>query len=314
MSKLSNIFKTKPEKESVELVNYIKNFANRSRKNRAYKRQFWNVAAKLEAFQSERNLCIFTGNFPVQVVEDIFYYFSEKCNYRSETIRSYITKIKTVMLAASREGYLVDFSINEFRLKKEESTAVYLTSAEIERINSLSIKPDNSAIRDRFLIGCCTGLRFSDYSKLTISSISNGSISVRTQKTGARVIIPVHWIVEDVLKRNNGIFPPLLTSQQNFNKRIKLICRKAKITEAVTVEIKRGNKIEKHKKKKYELIGSHTARRSFATNMYLLGVQTAKIMLFTGHTTEESFFRYIRIGKAENAKELADHPFFKKIT
>lgn len=47
-------------------------------------------------------------------------------------------------------------------------------------------------------------------------------------------------------------------------------------------------------------------------NMYLAGIPTAKIMLFTGHQTEDSFFKYIRIGKQENAKELAEHPFFKK--
>lgn len=60
------------------------------------------------------------------------------------------------------------------------------------------------------------------------------------------------------------------------------------------------------------LVSSHTARRSFATNMKLAGVETAKIMLFTGHKAQEAFFRYIRIGKLENAKELSSHPFFLK--
>jgi hypothetical protein len=33
-------------------------------------------------------------------------------------------------------------------------------------------------------------------------------------------------------------------------------------------------------------------------------------MLLTGHKTEEAFFKYIRIGKEENARELSEHPFF----
>lgn len=61
---------------------------------------------------------------------------------------------------------------------------------------------------------------------------------------------------------------------------------------------------------KWQVISSHTARRSFATNAYLAGIPVFRIMLITGHKTEESFFRYIRIGKAENARELAQHPFF----
>ena len=59
------------------------------------------------------------------------------------------------------------------------------------------------------------------------------------------------------------------------------------------------------------LVISHTARRSGATNMYLAGIPTFRIMLLTGHTTEESFFKYIRIGKEENANVLSEYPFFK---
>jgi hypothetical protein len=34
-------------------------------------------------------------------------------------------------------------------------------------------------------------------------------------------------------------------------------------------------------------------------------------MLITGHSTEESFFRYIRINRQENAAILSKHPFFR---
>ena len=36
-----------------------------------------------------------------------------------------------------------------------------------------------------------------------------------------------------------------------------------------------------------------------------------RIMLLTGHKTEQAFFKYIRIEKEENAKILAEHIFFK---
>lgn len=61
---------------------------------------------------------------------------------------------------------------------------------------------------------------------------------------------------------------------------------------------------------KYQFISSHTARRSVATNMYLSGILTFRIMLITGHKTEKSFFRYIRITREENVKVLARHKFF----
>ena len=52
---------------------------------------------------------------------------------------------------------------------------------------------------------------------------------------------------------------------------------------------------------KYELITTHTARRSFATNQFLLGVPSITIMAMTGHRTEKSFMKYIKVTKREHA-------------
>jgi integrase len=125
------------------------------------------------------------------------------------------------------------------------------------------------------------------------------------------VIVPVHWMIKEILVRNNGDLPKLKTSQQDFNKAIKCICKKAGINNSILIERTEGNKIIKKRVKKYELVSSHTARRSFATNLYLAGVSVARIMLMTGHKTESSFFKYIRIDKSENARILADNEFFK---
>lgn len=70
-------------------------------------------------------------------------------------------------------------------------------------------------------------------------------------------------------------------------------------------------KIVKEVRKKYEMIASHTARRSFATNAYLAGIPIARIMMLTGHQSETSFFKYIKIRGDENAEELARHAFFQ---
>lgn len=53
-----------------------------------------------------------------------------------------------------------------------------------------------------------------------------------------------------------------------------------------------------------------TARRSFATNAYLQNVPTISIMKITGHRTEKSFLKYIKIIQEDNANKLVNHPFF----
>ena len=63
------------------------------------------------------------------------------------------------------------------------------------------------------------------------------------------------------------------------------------------------------KYKKYQLIKCHTARRSFATNLYLKGAPTISIMKLTGHTTEANFMKYIKVTREENAQLMQQ--FFK---
>jgi integrase len=56
-----------------------------------------------------------------------------------------------------------------------------------------------------------------------------------------------------------------------------------------------------------DLVSSHTARRSFATNYYLQGFPTIDLMKITGHRTERSFLKYIRVSKLDTAKRLSEH-------
>jgi integrase len=56
-----------------------------------------------------------------------------------------------------------------------------------------------------------------------------------------------------------------------------------------------------------ECISSHTARRSFATNLYLDGFPVIDIMKITGHKTEAAFLGYIKVSKLDTAKRLSRH-------
>ena len=57
---------------------------------------------------------------------------------------------------------------------------------------------------------------------------------------------------------------------------------------------------------KYELISSHTARRSGVTNMYKLGIlDTREMMSISGHQSEKVFEHYIKVGVREQARRTA---------
>jgi len=226
------------------------------------------------------------------------------------SIRTIFDKLKSILKRAQKDGYKV-IDISEVVVLNEDANAIYLTISEINKINEVrNCSSEMAAVKNRFLLGCFTALRYSDFSILTNNNIIGNNIILKTRKTGEKVVIPIHPIVRQILERNGGDFPKL-HSAQAFNMCLKRLCKKAKINDEVLYERTHGTKVVRKRMKKYELITSHTARRSGATNMYLAGIPTARIMLLTGHKTEQAFFKYIRIEKEENAKTLSEHSFFK---
>jgi len=161
-------------------------------------------------------------------------------------------------------------------------------------------------VRDGFLLECWTGCRFSDLGKITRQNIKNGLISLKQQKTGTEVIIPLHPMSIAILEKYNYI-PPKPVSNQRFNDVIKILCHIAEINESEKKEITKGGIKQINFYKKWELISSHTGRRSFATNNYRMGLDTYTIMKITGHKTESSFLKYIKVKPDEHAQRMLDH-------
>ena len=121
----------------------------------------------------------------------------------------------------------------------------------------------------------------------------------------------MHSFVRDILKKYNYNLPkPRCITY--FNKAVKEICKKIGFNEMILWERTVGTKVVSEMRPKWQMVSSHTARRSFATNMFLQkDIPTYRIMMITGHRSEKSFFKYIRVTREENAFALAEHPFFQ---
>nr|WP_320037199.1 hypothetical protein [uncultured Bacteroides sp.] len=99
---------------------------------------------------------------------------------------------------------------------------------------------------------------------------------------------------------------------QYFNKYIKIIAKEIGFNEKLVFNYTKGGELVTETKEKWELVSSHTARRSAATNLYLTGrMKTYEIMQLTGHTTEKNFFRYIKITKEDASRSIAGDNFFR---
>jgi len=129
-------------------------------------------------------------------------------------------------------------------------------------------------------------------------------LRIKTLKTGEWVTIPLVKQVTDIMQKYSDQINhiPKAYANQTMNKHLKEIGRRARINENVLKIRSRG--IERIEKSipKHKLISTHTARRSFATNMFKLGVPSRVIMMITGHRTERAFSSYIKISNDENAE------------
>ena len=252
--------------------------------------------------------------------------FTEWCyskkNYKQNTVYATYGVLKPLLNAAKEEGFALSDTYKTLKGKCNEVDSIYLTEEEIEKIYRLDIpnliekgeidsKSTIEETRDLFIVGCWTGLRRSDLSRLNKAyfDVKNKTITVTAEKTKRQIVIPMHPFVLELWHKYNGEFPSL-RDKHRANIHIRECARHAKIGEEVRIVENRGGIVSTLSFKKYQLIGMHTGRRSFATNMYKRKFPTIAIMRLTGHTTESNFLKYIKVTPEENAAMMADE-FFK---
>jgi integrase len=244
---------------------------------------------------------------------DFFYsyvtYLKKVKKLAANTIAKDISILKVFMGEAMDLGYTdnMQFRHKKFFYQEEETEHVYLTEPELQKIYNVQIYNKKlDQVRDLFIFGAWVGLRFSDFSNIKPENIvkidDDYFIKIITQKTKDLVIIPCNPVIIEIFekyKQNSNMLPRTI-SNQKFNEYIKEVCELAELNEV-------GRLSSKPKYKLWQLVSSHTARRSFATNFYLQGFPTIDLMRITGHKTERSFLKYIRVSKLDTAKRLSEH-------
>jgi integrase len=236
--------------------------------------------------------------------------------YRPNYIGKLIKMLKTFLNEALERGLTnnINHKKRRFATPKEKVDNIYLTFKELEELWRLdfSKEPRLEKVRDLFLFGCYTGLRFSDFSKVRPDNIdlNAGLIEIQTQKTGELVSIPILPITREILAKYEGKTAnslPNSISNQKFNAYLKEIAERFLPLHSTTAKEStiHGKKVSQTVPK-WQRVTTHTARRSFATNMLLSGFPAQKIMKITGHKTEAAFMTYLKMSQRDNAKSVLE--------
>lgn len=313
-----NHFRQSNPLEGIFFTDFIREVLEKRsrRKSEHYAAVYDAIIKHIDNFSLEFDCDIFTNSVTAEFLDDFIIYLEDQ-GLRHNTIVGYIQKIQSLVRRASQYNYAVDTTYDEIDLREEPTNAVFLSMNEITRIYYYKfVKQDKrkakERIRDLFVVGCLTALRYSDYSTLTKDNLQGNYIVKRTKKTNVDVKVPAHDYVKEIFAKYNGLIPCKLCIQY-FNKYLKVIMKEIGLTDLITYSFTKGGKLITVTKEKWELISSHTARRSAATNMYLTGrMKTLEIMRLTGHRSEQNFFRYIRLTGDDTARNISGDNFWRK--
>ena len=277
------------------------------------------------------------GNFQIdtgrkidfQDVDMNFYYdytaYLKEKNYSINSIGKCIKELKTVLRAAESEGYDVNpkFKDKKFKGTRVDVDSIYLTNDDLSKIMNVDLSNLSEGYehaRDIFMVGVWTAQRISDYNNLTRENIKCHripkmidnqlvykellTVEIRQKKTGAKISIPVSSELKSILERYDYQLPRL--EDQVLNRYMKEICKLAELDELVEIQTTKGGTPIKEQKHKWELVHSHTARRTGATLMYLAGMDFYDIMRITGHTSPTMLKKYIKADSIDVADKITD--------
>lgn len=217
------------------------------------------------------------------------------------TVGKKVMTLKVFLNAATYRGInsKLEFKSEDFVTPSEDVKSVYLNEDELSLIGKLDLSDNKrlDPVRDLFLIGSWTGLRFGDWDKVRPENIEGNRLRITQAKTMRKVAIPLHPVCRAILNKYSYSLPETKTNQE-FNRCLKDICKLA----GIDTPWEYKDKIYK----KWELVSTHSARRSFASNMYKRRIPIVSIMAITGHRTEKSFLNYISLTPEQQADIMAD--------
>jgi integrase len=245
--------------------------------------------------------------------------YNEKV-YNVNTAAKCLNTLITIIAAAEVEDYHSNRKClsPQFRAKRIEVDTIYLTREELIAMTEADIShlsPIHEIARDIFMVGIFTAQRVSDYNNISRQNIihnEDGSviINIRQKKTGVWVSIPARDELKQILIKYDYNLPA--SAERMLNSCIKEVGKVAGINTLVTVERTSGGVVSYETRPKYELIQSHTARRTAATLMYLAGMDVFNICSVTGHSSIAMLKKYIKADEIDRARTISSDAAFTK--
>jgi site-specific recombinase XerD len=205
----------------------------------------------------------------------------------------------------------IPFSLKHMVVEQIDTDTVYLTEEEIKKLFELKkLNLKEKQVRDLFIIGCETGMRFANFMTIHKDNYQSGNLvfsQVKSTGLKSKIIIPLSRTHKTIAESYNYELPNPNTSCFEFNKTIRTLCKDAGMTNKILIQKLTKKNTTNISYEKHLLVSSHTARRSFCTNKFLNGMPLPAIMKFSGHKTERSFMKYLKLDAEITAMKFKEY-------
>lgn len=298
-----------------------------------------NIAALLkniEGYEVTLNRKLLLDDVSIQFQRHFMAYLRDT-GHKPNTISTRFGDLRTIMQVAylERKTTGIDHQSPHFVPCKEEADEIFLKPEQISQMTDLDLSSKEAIedhirrhrlmekrkkplplmthrfirylnyTRDIFIVGCLTGQRYSDYRRINKRMLEslNGKPFIRLvqQKTGKQVYIPLDRRVMNILDRYEGSLP--YVGATTFRHHLRLIGELLGWTHQAVFDTGSNHACHRF----CDMLTTHTARRSFATNAYSAGIALASIIAVTGHSSERCFRTYIRLDTREKATMAAEN-------
>lgn len=289
------------------LLNYEK--SNSSRLKAGYLRNYGQIARNLDRYDPGLLAQDFTMDRLNDFISD---YLIEDREIENNTISGYVRRIKYVMEMACKKGLITNTDYLQFRHKYIKPKPLWLEWPEVAMIAEYKAKASERIYKEDFLFRCYTGLRWSDAHRLRPEHFikKDGKVfyDFSVVKTSLGQNIQMSAKAVEILEKWSYRMPKLLLSE--CNRIIKDICEGAGIKTMVEKVRFRGSERLVSLLPKYDMVSSHTARRSFARHWIDRSlelektVDLGKLSKYLGHSSIEQTSDYVGYTTKEVNDEL----------
>jgi integrase len=282
----------------------------KSKRKPATIRAYVTTKNRLLDFQTTKKVEVSFKNINPTFYGSFMDYLIKEKKFLNNTTGKHIKTLKTFLNYALDQEYThCNFNLKKFKVLQEDVDIIYLTNDELTRLYNLKgLQKHLEYVKDYFCFCCYTGIRFSDFEKITNSNIKQDYLELRTEKTKAYLRIPLNVFAKEILKKyrnqtSERPFPNVISNQKT-NDYIKDIAEVAEINDIIELEKYVGTNKKIIKERKFNLITTHTARRTFVTLSLEKGIRAEVVMAMTGHKDYKTFKKYIKISESVLQSEM----------